>query len=479
MGSQGNADFLGASILTSLTRQKCRNLFIGMDFRGKFIEWKDLPSNWLLERQHHRLGPSFYPTDFGACCLFVPHVDFEGLKNVENLTYGDQYHGLNANALNGETNGLRLLLDVEQFNYAKHNKVAGGLQLVLHHHSDKPMIQFSSQLISTGIETHINVKPTISYTTNNAISMLAPEDRDCYTDGEANLNFLSYADGYKYEMNNCLIDEMIGNIIWQCGCVPSYFEGKWISLGFSLEEIKQFSCQHEELDCAIEFMESKKNMTEKRDYVLPETLKKLNEIYPIPKPTSIKCLPACETQENTNQMSFALYPQKDNFFHQRRFCQVASHIWQVTCQYKDRKYFLDLQQPKLCQTLEYFDEYFNDNSTCDKWPNDFLEAFKKPNGTLLEEMVEYGRKNLAVVKVMMQSPYVTKMKRDVAMTFTSYVANSGGLLGLCLGFSLISGIELIFWFFCCCRTFKEKVPCSCEVHTTTKRIKKKTTGDSF
>ena len=378
-----------------------------------------------------------------------------------------------------ETNGLRLLLDVEQFNYAKHNKVAGGLKLVLHHHSDKPMIQFSSQLISVGMETHINLKPTLSYTTQNAISTLSPEHRDCYASGEANLSFLSYASGYKYDMNNCLIDEMIGNIIWGCGCVPSFFEPKIRYNNLPGLDAVQFSCKKEELDCAIEFMESKKNMTKTKDYVLHESLKKLNEIYPIPKPTSIKCLPACKSQENTNQMSFALYPQKDNFFHQRRFCQVASHIWQVTCQDENRKYFLDLQQPKLCPTLEYFDEYFKANSSCDEWPNNFLKAFDKPNGTLLEEMVEYGRKNLAVVNIMMQSPYVTKMKRDVAMTFTSYVANSGGLLGLCLGFSLISGIELIFWFFCCCRTFKEKVPCSCEVHTTTKRIKKKTTGDSF
>ena len=393
------------------------------------------------------------------------------------MTYGEQYHGINATALNGETNGLRLLLDVEQFNYAKHNKVAGGLKLVLHHHTDKPMIKFSSQLISPGLETHINLKPTLSYTTNNAISMLSPEQRDCYTGGEANLNFLSSENGYKYEMSNCLIDEMIGNIIRQCDCFPSFYEYPY--KGVSMEVRYNVSCYNEKLDCAIAMMESKINMTDTRDYVLPKSLEIFHKIHPIPKPTSIKCLPACESQENTNQISFALYPQKDNFFHQKRFCLVASHIWQVTCQNKNRKFFLDLQQPKLCQTLEYFDEYFNDNSTCDTWPNDFLEAFGKPNGTLLEEMVEYGRKNLAVVKVMMQSPYVTKIKRDVSMTFTTYVANSGGLLGLCLGFSLISGIELIFWFCCCCRTFKEKMPCSCKVPTTTKKIKKKTTEDSF
>ena len=42
------------------------------------------------------------------------------------------------------------------------------------------------------------------------------------------------------------------------------------------------------------------------------------------------------------------------------------------------------------------------------------------------------------------------------MTFTTYIANTGGLLGLCLGFSLMSGIEIIFclcWF---CEEFKKK-----------------------
>ena len=61
---------------------------------------------------------------------------------------------------------------------------------------------------------------------------------------------------------------------------------------------------------------------------------------------------------------------------------------------------------------------------------------------------------LALIHVMIQSPYVTKIKRDVAMTFTSYVANTGGLLGLCLGFSFISLVEILFWVCCCLRQVK-------------------------
>ena len=66
-----------------------------------------------------------------------------------------------------------------------------------------------------------------------------------------------------------------------------------------------------------------------------------------------------------------------------------------------------------------------------------------------------------MVHVMVQSPYVTKIKRDVAMSFVTFVANSGGLLGLCIGFSFISAVELLYWICCICnigikKLFKNK-----------------------
>ena len=172
----------------------------------------------------------------------------------------------------------------------------------------------------------------------------------------------------------------------------------------------------------------------------------------VPKPTGIQCLPRCEFEEYHSQISFALYPQKDNFFYQKRFCHVASHIWQVSCQDENVKFFLDEKHPNLCQTLAGFNKYFGAMSTCKNWPDNFLTRFnRKANITLLEQLNDYGKKNLAMVRIMIQNPYVTKMKRDVAMTYTTYIANSGGLLGLCLGFSFISGVELVFWLCCCCK----------------------------
>ena len=80
-----------------------------------------------------------------------------------------------------------------------------------------------------------------------------------------------------------------------------------------------------------------------------------------------------------------------------------------------------------------------------------MQKHGKPDITLSEAMYQYASENLAFVHVFIQSPYVTKIQRDVAMTLISYIANMGGLLGLCLGFSLISLIEILFWCFCCCK----------------------------
>ena len=79
----------------------------------------------------------------------------------------------------------------------------------------------------------------------------------------------------------------------------------------------------------------------------------------------------------------------------------------------------------ICDVLSDFDAFFGKDSDCQQWPGNFAEIYNKPNVTLLEELYEYGSQNLALVHVVMQSPYVTKIKRDVAMTFTTFIANTG------------------------------------------------------
>ena len=88
------------------------------------------------------------------------------------------------------------------------------------HHKDLAMMQFGSVLLHSGTETQMNIKPTVSYATNAAISTFPPEVRGCYAEGEVNMTYLHHSDGFRYEMNNCIINEGIRDIIWNCRCLP-------------------------------------------------------------------------------------------------------------------------------------------------------------------------------------------------------------------------------------------------------------------
>ena len=242
-------------------------------------------------------------------------------------------------------------------------------------------MQFSSQLIFPGFETQINLKPTITNTTEEAISFLSPTERQCYAEGEANLTYLTNDFGYRYEMNNCLIDQGTRDIIWNCRCIPSFSTSYISDLLVYLVHIPV--CLGEKLLCANTRAKSlgMKMVASENNVTVPEAMKNPNFIGNISKPEPIHCMPACAVQENNNQMSFAPYPQLGNFFYQKSFCQVASHIWQATCQKKNREYFMRKNQPYLCQTLKNFTEYFGDagikvkNITV-RMPKDFLLTFQ-------------------------------------------------------------------------------------------------------
>ena len=99
-------------------------------------------------------------------------------------------------------------------------------------------------------------------------------------------------------------------------------------------------------------------IAEENNIIMQEAKDSPNKIGNISKPADISCMPACEVQNNKNQMSYAPYPQRRNFFYQTTFCEVAAHIWQETCQDENRAYFMDKDQPNLCPLLHEFDEFF-------------------------------------------------------------------------------------------------------------------------
>ena len=61
-------------------------------------------------------------------------------------------------------------------------------------------------------------------------------------------------------------------------------------------------------------------------------------------------------------------------------------------------------------------------------------------------MNNYAKENIAGLKVYLVDPYVKNVVRDVKVSFPQLISNIGGNLGLWQGMSVISLVELIYFF---------------------------------
>ena len=64
---------------------------------------------------------------------------------------------------------------------------------------------------------------------------------------------------------------------------------------------------------------------------------------------------------------------------------------------------------------------------------------------LYKFVVTYTRDNIVKMKFFFRDPYYTSIAKDVTVTITSFIGNTGGLLGLCTGMSLVSVFEILYY----------------------------------
>ena len=63
-----------------------------------------------------------------------------------------------------------------------------------------------------------------------------------------------------------------------------------------------------------------------------------------------------------------------------------------------------------------------------------------------DEQYDAYEKDIAAVTFFFESNTVFEFERRSRMTAIDFVSQVGGLLGLCMGFSLVSLVELVYWF---------------------------------
>ena len=84
-----------------------------------------------------------------------------------------------------------------------------------------------------------------------------------------------------------------------------------------------------------------------------------------------------------------------------------------------------------------------------------LESQHSSPTKLEGQMFRYARDNLAKVSIYIKDPYVSKYITEEKITEIAFVGTVGGILGLFMGFSFISAVEICYicLFFKCFKNY--------------------------
>ena len=142
-----------------------------------------------------------------------------------------------------------------------------------------------------------------------------------------------------------------------------------------------------------------------------------------------KCRMRCEHQSHITTITSTRYPNRNTIIYREDYCLVIQKVVRA-CAHETKHDILET--------------YYKDTNICDMVTRSFMDE-GLCNGTMappdLEErnaaldafVEQYAKDNFAVMKVFIKNPYYTSIIRDQAMTTISFIANSGGLAGLCMG----------------------------------------------
>ena len=124
-----------------------------------------LEADWKSDSPKYFFPAFKSATDYGACCLITPYLDFTLSNDSKTISDGGySYTGADYHAIpkgltrNGIQNGLKIILDVENYDYAYFPRGAKGFRAVVGDSRDKAVINQNGFYIAAGNNENNNWK---------------------------------------------------------------------------------------------------------------------------------------------------------------------------------------------------------------------------------------------------------------------------------------------------------------------------------
>ena len=151
------------------------------------------------------------------------------------------------------------------------------------------------------------------------------------------------------------------------------------------------------------------------------------------------CLQTCPSQDISVDQTSASFPHEAMFPFMDKFCFILAKLEKICNDSIRRKAFQEVYGS--CQIIE---DSLNQKNICLNNQPFCHSQEVESNQALVEMAFKYAQENAIVLNVFFRRPFYTELKRDIQITRNSYIGNVGGLMGLCLGLSLISIFEILY-----------------------------------
>ena len=269
--------------------------------------------------------------------------------------------------------------------------------------------------------TEIGVTTQLVETSPVVKRRFTPEERQCYFEDEIRMVNCNIDVGCRYEYSNCLFEAYTDQIRSQCGCNVS----PW-----AVPSGDTPLCQGTALHCVAR---------------LAKQMGKFDTVLDTLTNTTKTCISFClDTYYNTVTVSSSSFPNPRTFLSSPESCTVA-HKLRQTC-LDARRTPLEAAYPGLCGLIEWIQE---EGAACreGRWDHRLLRASPQQfNYTRFQHLLTlYAKENTALVTSFLSTPFTQILGVDEHTSVIEAIGGVGGLLGLFMGFSVITVAEVVYY----------------------------------
>ncbi len=154
------------------------------------------------------------------------------------------------------------------------------------------------------------------------------------------------------------------------------------------------------------------------------------------------CLPRCNRQTLTPTFTVSKFPFKESFIYHPDFCLALFKVARICSNSIRAKVFeaAPNHNGTICKEILYA------NNSLKLCTDNGMPITSTINGysAISNFLFYYAETNFLTLRVFIKDPYHTLIKCDEQMSLISFLGNTGGLLGLCLGLSLVSIFEIFY-----------------------------------